>query len=93
MPIQQRIERLQELSNKLTVGFCLSTWRDSRSVHLFYCSIPAAALAQKEKKDLTLKVTEHRNRPPRELLESPSLKVLKTHSDNFPVQPTEWNLC
>lgn len=54
-------------------------------MHLFYCSIPAAALAQKEKKDLTLKVTEHRNRPPRELLESPSLKVLKTHSDNFPV--------
>lgn len=82
-PIQQRIERLRELSNKPTVGFCLSTWRDSRNVHLLYHSIPAAAHVQKGKKDLTLKITEHWNRPPVEVLKSPSLEVLKTPQTTF----------
>jgi len=33
------------------------------------------------KKFFTLRVTEHRNRLPREFVDSPSLKIFKTHPD------------
>ena len=37
----------------------------------------------RKKKVFTLKVTEHWNRLPREVVESPSLEIFKTHLDAF----------
>jgi len=36
-----------------------------------------------QKNFLTVKVTEHWNRLPREVLESPSLEIFKTHLDTY----------
>jgi len=40
----------------------------------------------------TWKVTEHWNRLPRGIVESPSLEIFRTHMDTFPAQPAVGNL-
>ena len=40
----------------------------------------------------TVRATDHWNRLPREIVESPPLEIFKIHQDAFLVQPTVQNL-